>query len=71
MQRARSIRLAFAVHATFKMPGLQAALYAACFAPLAAGAAEFTPLGDLTGGGFASYATGVSDDGAVQKLVSG
>ncbi len=65
MQRARSIRLAFPFRPTFKMPGLQAALYAACLAPLAAGAAELTPLGDLTGGGFASYATGVSDDGSV------
>ena len=65
MQRAPAIRLAFPFHLKFKMPGLQAALYAACLAPLAAGAAEFTPLGDLTGGGFASYATGVSDDGSV------
>lgn len=65
MQRARFIRLACPFRPTFKMPGLRTALYAACFAPLAAGAAELTPLGDLTGGGFASYATGVSDDGSV------
>ncbi|MHB1216442.1 MAG: hypothetical protein ACYCY9_15805 [Thiobacillus sp.] len=47
------------------MPLLRTALYAACLAPLAVGADEFTPLGDLTGGGFTSFATGVSDDGTV------
>jgi len=65
MQRIRSIRLAFASQPKFALPLLRAALYAACLAPLAVGADEFTPLGDLAGGGFASFASGVSDDGTV------
>lgn len=64
-QRIRSNRFAFPFHPVFNMPVLRAALCVACLAPLAVGAAEFTPLGDLTGGGFSSNATGVSDDGSV------
>ena len=65
MHPIRSTGLAFSSPPKFTLPLLRTALYAACLAPLAVGAAEFTPLGDLTGGGFTSYATGVSDDGTV------
>ncbi|MDO9219540.1 MAG: autotransporter domain-containing protein [Thiobacillus sp.] len=65
MHPTRPTGLAFSSPPKFTLPLLRAALYAACLAPLAVGASEFTPLGDLTGGGFTSYATGVSDDGTV------
>ncbi len=65
MQRTRTLCLASASRPYFTPPLLRAALYAACLAPLAVGADEFTPLGDLAGGGFASFAAGVSDDGTV------
>lgn len=65
MQRIRTNRFASESQPIFTLPLLRAALYAACLAPLAVGADEFTPLADLPGGGFASFASGVSDDGTV------
>lgn len=65
MHPIRSTGLASSFQPKLTLPLLRAALYVACLAPLAVGASEFTPLSDLTGGGFASYAAGVSDDGTV------
>ncbi|MDP1924347.1 MAG: hypothetical protein Q8K57_06135, partial [Thiobacillus sp.] len=65
MHSIRSTGLVSSFQPKLTLPLLRAALYVACLAPLAVGASEFTPLADLTGGGFASYAAGVSDDGTV------